>query len=327
MNIVEIIDNYPTELDAVQYFEKVRWGKKPKCAYCESGDASKRLKDMRYKCYACNRSFSVTTKSQIHNTRMPLKTWMLGFSIVTDAKKGLSALQLQRNLNISYPTAHSMYMKMREMMVEPINKLDDIVEIDEAYIGGKPRHSGKPSTDKEHKRKEMDENIDHLEKKHKVKFSNSDTYQKPVSPPTKRGRGTRKIPVVGIVERDGNVVAEVMRTLSAKNLRSMVEKYVDEDESILVTDEFKGYSSLEKIIDKISIEHQKKVYSYKGVNTNTIESFWAIMKRGITGQYHHVSPKYLPDYITEFVFKWNNRNKDDMFETLVKNAMKNKEAA
>ncbi len=94
--------------------------------------------------------------------------------------------------------------------------------------------------------------------------------------------------------------------------------------SSLVTDEFKSYNKMERIIDKISIEHQKKVYSYKGVNTNTIESFWAIIKRGIMGQFHHVSPKYLPNYIQEFVFKFNNRKIDDMFETLVKNSMLNK---
>ncbi|MCH7535784.1 MAG: IS1595 family transposase, partial [Bacteroidetes bacterium] len=137
----------------------------------------------------------------------------------------------------------------------------------------------------------------------------------------KRGRGTKKIPVVGIVERDGDVVAQVMRKLTYQNLKTMVEKYVYEDDSVLITDEYKGYSRMHNIIEHVKIDHQK-IYSYKGLNTNTIESFWAVVERGIMGQYHHVSPKYLPTYIAEFVFKWNNRNKDDMFETLVKNSMK-----
>jgi transposase-like protein len=247
---------------------------------------------------------------------------MFAFSIVTDAKKGLSALQLQRNRSISYPTSHSMYMKMRNLMVEPIEKLDDIVEIDETYVGGKPRSSGPPANYKPKKREELDEKIEELEEKHNVEFLNPDAKKKQPAINVKRGRGTKNIPIVGIVERNGDVVAQVMRTLSAKNMREMVQKYVEEEEAVLVTDEFKSYSPLDKIIDKISIEHQKKVYSYKGVNTNTIESFWATIKRGIMGQYHHVSLKYLPDYITEFVFKWNNRNVDDMFETLVVNSMK-----
>ena len=89
---------------------------------------------------------------------------------------------------------------------------------------------------------------------------------------------------------------------------------------ILLTDEYRGYSPMDKIIEHVKIDHQK-YYSYKGINTNSIESFWAIVKRGITGQYNHVTAKYLPDYIAEFVFKYNNRKVDDMFESLVKYAI------
>lgn len=134
-------------------------------------------------------------------------------------------------------------------------------------------------------------------------------------------RGTRKVPVVGIVERDGNVIAKVMRTLSHENLKAMVQKNVEEEDAVLITDKYKGYNRLSKIVDHIKVDHQK-MYSYRGINTNTIESFWAIIKRGIMGQYHKVSPAYLPEYITEFVFKYNNRIDDDMFKTLVVNAMK-----
>lgn len=120
------------------------------------------------------------------------------------------------------------------------------------------------------------------------------------------------------MERNGNVVAEVMKTLSYDNLKKMVQKYVDEEESVLITDTYAGYNSMKKIIEHIKVDHQR-FYSYKGVNSNTIESFWAIVERGIMGQYHSVSPKMLPKYVAEFVYKYNNREDTAvMFDELLK---------
>ena len=112
-----------------------------------------------------------------------------------------------------------------------------------------------------------------------------------------------------------------MKKTAYSDLKKLVNKYVDKEDSIIITDEYTGYNQFSKIIEHIKIDHEK-LYSYKGVNTNSIESFWAIVKSGIIGQYHQVSLKYLPNYVVEFVFKYNNRNQDDMFETLVKNSMK-----
>lgn len=254
----------------------------------------------------------------LHKTRIPLRTWLIAFSIVTDAKKGISAKQLERNLDVSYKTAWRMGMKMRKLMREPSDKLDDVVEMDEVYIGGKPRRGGASSLTKSEKAyydeavERLDDRFDISEGKRKKKWIPSHLV--------KRGRGTRKIPVVGIVERDGNVIAKVMQKLTHKNLKKMVQKHVEEEDAVLFTDRYKGYNKLDRIIEHVKVDHEK-MYSYRGINTNTIESFWAIIKRGIIGQYHKVSLKYLPEYITEFVFKYNNRNDDDMFTTLVKNSM------
>lgn len=97
----------------------------------------------------------------------------------------------------------------------------------------------------------------------------------------------------------------------------MVKKYVKESKVMMITDEYSSYRKFNKIIEHVTIDH-KRMFSYRGLNTNTIESFWAIMKRQIIGQHHSVSAKHLPKYIAEMVFKFNNRKKDDMFETLVK---------
>lgn len=318
MNLIEITKKFPTELEAVKHFEKARWGNKPMCAYCNSPKLSKRKADHRFTCQSCNRSFSVTVNTMLHKSRIPLRTWLIAFSLVTDAKKGVSAKQLERNLDVSYKTAWRMGMKMRELMKENLGKLDQIVEMDEAYVGGKPRKGGIARLT-ESEKEYYDRTIARLDDK----FDISEGKKKRNWMPwwdVKRGRGTRKVPVVGIVERDGNVVAKVMTTLTHENLKAMVQKYVDEDDSVLITDSYKGYNKIDNIIDHVKIDHAK-MFSYRGINTNTIESFWAIVKRGIVGTYHRVTLTYLPEYIAEFVFKYNNRNDDDMFETLVTNAM------
>lgn len=325
MNLIQISSSFPDELSAIKHFERIRWGKKPKCAYCGSENIGVRNADHRFYCKHCNKTFSVTTNTHLHDTRLPLKTWLYSFAIVTDAKKGVSAKQLERNIGVHYETAWAMGHKIRSLMAIE-NKdieLSGILEMDETYVGGKPRKFNDGTTSdvrKAWKIPELDERIHDLKQAGiKLKRERGNPAKSDVLP--KRGRGTSKIPVVGIVSRNGDVIAEVMKKTTYTDLKKLVNKYVDKDESIMITDEYTGYNRFSEIIEHISIDHQK-LYSYKGVNTNSIESFWAIVKRGILGQYHQVSLKYLPNYVNEFVFKYNNRNQDDMFETLVKNSMK-----
>jgi transposase-like protein len=325
MNIVEITNKFPNELSAIEHFENVRWGKKPKCAYCGSKNIGERNSDHRFHCKKCQRSFSVTTNTNLHNTRLPLKTWLYSFAIVTDAKKGISAKQLERNLGVQYATAWTMGHKIRELMIMGNKDIElyGIVEMDETYIGGKPRKFNDGTTSdvrKSYKIPELDQRIKELKEVGiTLKRGKGNPAKSDVNP--KRGRGTEKIPVAGIVQRDGNVIAEVMKNTTYTDLKRLVKKYVDTEDAVMITDEYKAYNKFSNIIEHIKIDHEK-LYSYKGVNTNSIESFWAIVKRGIIGQYHQVSLKYLPNYVAEFVFKYNNRKNDDMFETLVKNSMK-----
>jgi transposase-like protein len=322
MNLIEISEKFPTELDAVKFLERIRWGKEIRCPYCKSKKIGNRQKDMRLVCKKCGNNFSVTTGTQIHNTRLPVKTWLYAIAVITDAKKGMSAMQLQRNLGLSYLTSWRIYHKLRELMSEDINQPDElsgIVEMDETYIGGNPRKfvtgKTKPPT-KPTIIPKLDMKLKELKESGiKIKRGRGNPARPAIHP--KRGRGTKKTPVVGIVQRDGNVVAEVMQHLTYGNLKKMIEKYVKEDDAILITDEYKGYSKIHNIIEHLKIDH-KKLYSYKGVNTNSIESFWAIIERGIIGQYHSVSKKHLPKYIAEFVYKYNNRKDNEaMFYELV----------
>ena len=125
-----------------------------------------------------------------------------------------------------------------------------------------------------------------------------------------------------MVERGGNVVAEVVKNTSFSEIKKLIQKHVNKSrkKSVLITDQASEYRRMGNIINHIVVDH-KKICSYRGLNTNTIESFWAIIERQIKGQHHHVSPEYLDKYVDECMFKFNNRNIDDMFETLVKNSM------
>jgi transposase-like protein len=318
MNLLQLSEEFKELVTVYDYFENVRWGNKINCPICGHDRVSKRYANYQRHCPKCRGRFSVTTNTYLHDTRMSLKRWLFAFAVISDAKKGISALQLQRNLGIHYESAWSMYHRIREIMQDGERELDGIVEMDETYVGGKPRKYQsakygiiKPNPELDKRIKELKEDFD---------FSNNAKPKKALTENAPRGRGTSKTPVVGIVKRNGDVVAEVMQNTGAKELKEMVLKHVDIDNSVLLTDEYKGYKGLEKVIEHIKIDHSK-YYSYKGLNTNSIESFWAIIKRGIMGQFHQVSVEYLPKYVDEFCFKYNNRKHDDMFETLVFNSM------
>ncbi len=176
-------------------------------------------------------------------------------------------------------------MQIRKAMTEYGDLLRGIVEMDETYIGGKPRKG------------------DGKERK--------------------RGRGTDKIPVVGMVERDGKVIAHKQdkEKLKSENMQRIIRRNIDLDNTVLMTDDYRGYSPISKIIEHKIINHSQRQYVNGDIHTNTIEGFWALLKRGIIGQYHKLSKKYLNQYINEFCFKYNNRNNINAFDMLLKRAV------
>ncbi len=287
MNIVSIFKRFPQESDCRIYLEQVRWQDKPICPYCNSTNSTLLPKEQRHHCNNCNTTFSVTVNTIFHQTHLPLQKWLLAVTLVLNAKKGIAARQLARDLEVNKNTAWRMGMKIRQAMIdtEQRNLLTGLVEMDETYIGGKPRKG----SGQHHK----------------------------------RGRGTKKTPVVGIIERGGNVTASVTRDgkLTTKNLADLVRRNVDTNNATLITDEFTGYIGIRRILPHEIVDHSKwYVDGFK--HTNNIESFWALLKRGIVGQYHKVSIRYLPKYIDEFCYRWNNREDIDLFGTTLKKAVR-----
>lgn len=291
MNIIEIFECFPDEASCIAYLEKKRWPNNAVCPYCQSAHTLSVPKELRHFCYTCKTSFSITVGTIFHHTHLPLQKWFLAISLILNAKKGISALQLSRDLKVNKDTAWRISMQIRKAMnqVEQRKLLIGIVEMDECYVGGKPR-KGK-------------------------KYDNDD--DKP-----KRGRGTKKAPVVGVVERNGNVTAKHMQTgkLKGKNLRAFVRERVDTTNSKLITDEYNGYKGMNKILPHSVIAHASW-YVDGDIHTNTIESFWAILKRGIFGQFHSISRKHLQKYIDEFCYRYNQRRNDNVFEFTINRSL------
>lgn len=287
MNIIEIFQSFQTQEQAIDYLEKVRWAGCPRCPYCGSEDAGRHAssdrKMPRWQCRDCQRTFSVTIGTLFHGTHIPLRSWFLVLALMLNAKKSASAYQIARDLGMRRPTVWSMMQRIRTAMAADPDQerlLHGIVEADETYVGGKPRKGNRRKDDT----------------------------------PNKRGRGTKKVPVVGAVERGGRVVARVAEPgdLSAKGIAKFISRFVDRAGTLLITDEYAGYNRVSETMLHAVICHAE-AYADGDTHTNSIEGFWALVKRAWYGSHHHYSRKYMPLYIAEACFKYNRRKSDTAF--------------
>lgn len=289
MNIGEIYKIYPTKNDCISHLEKVKWGGKPICPYCKSDKSTPMPKERRYHCNTCKTSYSVTVGTIFHKTKVDLQVWFVAVSLVLNAKKGIAARQLSRDLGVNKDTAWYMAMRIRRAMIEQGTLMEGIIEMDETYIGGKPRKG--------------------------VVNNPSDNHDG-----NKRGRGTKKVPVVGMVQRGGNVKAKMVKRTDHKTLSRMVRESIAPEKSRVFTDEYKGYVTLKTFVQHKSVNHQYE-YVNGEIHTNTIEGFWALLKRGIIGQYHKVSARHLNKYLNEFCFRYNNRKNTAAFQLTIARAL------
>ncbi len=294
MNLTLLHKQFGTQEKCITYLEKMRWNKKPVCLHCNSTNVKKRAKSMRWHCNACNKDFSVLMGTIFEETRLPLPKFFEIMFLMNNAKMGISAAEISRAVGVKYQTAWFTCHKTRCAMIDNELRLEGMVEFDEAYIGGKPR------------------------KKNKA-YENEANLSKITS---KRGRGTNKTPIVGAVEKKGKVYVKIIEKLTGRNLLAMLRDKVDVDNSIVFTDDFRSYKQFDNAVEHITIKHSDG-YG-KGVKTiNTIEGFWSILKNGIRGSYRSISKKYLPFYLAEFSYKYNDGHlQKDAFIKLLENAVK-----
>ncbi len=294
---------------AREHLEKLRWGGEPYCPHCGCLEVTKlQGKSTRpgvHKCKskACRKQFTVTVGTIFEDSHIELRHWVMAFSLVCSSKKGISALQLQRMLGLgSYKSAWHLAHRIRwAMQNEPMQTiLKGTIEMDETYVGGKPPRVPRVKYD--------------------LKPGENPPLPRRFGGPGEKlntGRGTKKTPVAALIERDGKMRTKVLGRVDAKSLRAAVAERVDTEQSRLMSDEFQPYKNVGRMFKLAhdSVCHSAGEYSRDGVHVNSCESFFALLKRGVHGTFHHVSKQHLQRYADEFAFRWNHRKITDAERT------------
>ena len=312
MNLIKLQKNFNSHSKCIKHLEKARWNKKPVCPHCASTSVTSRVlkvdrsagsarKTPRYHCNSCNTDFTVLFGTIFEGSKMPLPKWFLLIALMLNARTGISAKTLMRNLGITYKSAWYSAMRVRCAMLDQPEMLEGVVEMDEMYVGGRPRHRTKKTAD----------NVASLSSVEKDDWIHRDKRK------SKTGRGTDKVKVVGIVERgkEGRVALKVQEGLTGKDLLRMLKRYVRMDEwTMVMTDDFRAYNAFDNEIQHYTVNHSKKEYVRfirgikESIHTNTIEGVWSLIKNSIRGQYYALSKKYLPFYLAEAAYKYNRRS-------------------
>ena len=300
MNLIKVSQQFGTEEACLDFLEKLRWPNGVACVKCNGTKISKfstkpserhRNKINKrtgvketvvvpvparhlYECLTCGHQFTATAGTIFHDTHLPLHKWFLAITLMCNAKKGLSAKQLQRDLDIgSYKNAWHLAHRIRQAMFENNGEswLTGTVELDETYLGGR--------FDKRRKR---------------------DRYE--------------KIPVVGMLQRAqgekcSKVRAFAVNKANGKRVTELISENVN-PLSTLHTDESPLYDTSERVYKRKSVIHINKEWVRGDVHTNGIESFWSLVERGVIGQFHQISWKHLHRYLAEFSYRFNNRDQE-----------------
>lgn len=286
MTIKKFQEKFPTQLSVIQHYINIRYNGVITCNHCGCDKVHPRINRPRiYQCERCYQDFSIFKGTIFEKSTTNLVEWFYAIHLVLNAKKGISGCQLQRELGVTYKTAWRMLKQIRIAMgnIQFRAEFTGIVEMDETYVGGRP----------------------------------------PRFQTNRRGRGTTKVPVVGIRDRcTKQVYAQVAepnvdgRTLTGIQLATILGQVVRPGNTVM-TDEFRSYRILSKLgYTHFRINHQKEFVN-GDIHTNGIESFWATLKRGVYGTYHHISFAYLQNYIDEFCFRYNHRNNPEMYDRLL----------
>lgn len=268
--ILELIQAFPDQQSCINHLESLRWANGVISPFDESSKVYV-CKGNRYRCKNTSKYFNVKTNTLFDNTKVPLQKWFLAIWLITCHSKGISSVQLSKDIGVTQKTAWFMLHRIRNCFgFDNDNDLNGEVEVDETYIGGKNKNK-------------------HASKKTKGA----------------QGRSKSKAAVFGMIERGGKLNAKHVDDVTISTLTNEIVNYVKDAK--VYSDEWLGYNALKHIYDHQFIKHGAGQYVDGKVHTNTIEGFWSILKRGIIGIYHFISVKHLQNYIDAFVYRYNSR--------------------
>lgn len=293
-SVIELIKAFPTEQVCIDHLEELRWNGNVVSPFDETSKVYK-CAGNKYRCKNTGKYFNVRTATLFDNTKVELQTWFLAIYLVTGHKKGISSLQLSRDLNVTQKTAWFMLQRIRNCFGLEGNEGNgnlgeggQAVEVDETYVGGKLKNMNNYKR-KQHKEGKLDAN-------------------------------SNKTPIIGYMVRGGELKLQVAH--NRKDMASMVVNTLS-NEAVLITDASGIYPPIaNNFAGHEVINHSEKEYVRGIIHTNSIEGVFSLFDRMVIGTYHYISPKHMQKYANELSFRFNSRQSSslDRFNLLLSNS-------
>ena len=279
-NLIEVTTFFADQAKATEYLISMRWPNGIKCAHCEHDKVYELKQKVKiFKCAKCRKQFSATKGTIFENSAISLQKWFMAMYLIASHKKGISSCQLARDLSLTQKSAWFVLHRVRFSFQSGtfVHSKGAIIEIDETFVGGETKN------------------------KHECKIERHEDTGHAIS---------TKVPVLGILERGGNVTTKVIPNTHKKTLLNEIHANVADGTKVM-TDSYPAYTDLALRYDHETVNHKEKEYVRGNVYTNGIENFWSLFQRGVIGIYHHTSTKHLDKYLDEFEFRFNTRKNSE----------------